>query len=493
MSLFDQSDALSSYNHLIRHIVPGPNNISYFIAFLLFPLALLIPPSILSHRQLYTLFLPIIYALQLRSWWQMGGIDVISVNLSLWSFALLALKDPRRDFTRIRIRTRSPLPKRTKDDKKQNTTSITETWDQPYPPNIQQRLPWVLTLLISIRFTNWKINDPTHDSRQPTLPNTSRLAFTRSALRHIITGYVLLDLTSSYTMLDPYFHVSNTSIDSPLPYPLPFSFALPSFLHPLIHLLSPLLDPLLDPLLNLLQHILPRTIRTTILATQIYALIPPAFLLPTLPAIALNAQGYLPDEWSPHTWPPFFGPFAAVSGYGVRGLWGRWWHQFSREVCGVVGRVVVGGRDEEGRGRDGGGVEESVGEGTRREKENDWVKYLITAASTFFFSGIVHAGLIPPHPLKTTLSATQMRLYIAGFFWLQVFGFAVEIVAARVFPRTKGGRVRETLVLLWVFAWLSITLPMIVVPSRELGYWDVWPVPVSFVRWGWAGRWGRWF
>ncbi|KAL8790960.1 MAG: hypothetical protein Q9195_006105 [Heterodermia aff. obscurata] len=374
----------------------------------------------------------------------MGGVDVISINLTLTSLALLALKDPRGDFKRVHVRKVPP----TSDVTEGNDGDEAKIWEEPYPPSLRRRIPWVLTLVISIRYPNWHIGDPTHDKRQPAFSNASRRRFAISALRHIITGYLLLDLTSSYTRIDPYFHDPDISISS----------AIPSF--------STL------PLLTLIP---PRILRTTILAAQIYALIPCLFHLPVLPAIALNylAPSLLPDEWSPHTWPPFFGPFSAVSRHGLRGLWGEWWHQMSRNIVSPPGRALANVLHLDPRST---------------------LRYMLVTVSAFSFSGVVHMGLVPPQPLHTTMTLMEMRLRIASFFWVQIAGFAIELVVSGIFRRA-GGRVSglvRVVVLVWVSMWLCATLPLVVPPFRELRYWSVYPIPVSVFQ-GILGRgWLQW-
>ena len=141
--------------------------------------------------------------------------------------------------------------------------------------------------------------------------------------------------------------------------------------------------------------------------------------------------------------------------------------------------------------------------------------YMLMTVSAFLFSGVVHAGLIPPYPRGAAMTAGWMRVYVGGFFWVQGLGFGIEVFAGEVWRRLVGaggrgvggrveggqavgargleinseslepwaGKIKALLVLVWVATWLSITLPLIVPPFRELGYWRVWPVPVSVVNW----------
>jgi hypothetical protein len=113
------------------------------------------------------------------------------------------------------------------------------------------------------------------------------------------------------------------------------------------------------------------------------------------------------------------------------------------------------------------------------------------SGTTFFFSGVVHIGLVPPNPMFATDSANHIRGLILSFFWLQPVGFAVEMLVSRGLRRM--GMQKEMLVVLnaaWFVGWCCLVLPLLGEAGRNLGYWRVWPVPVSL----WKGvREGVWF
>ena len=440
------SDLIQFYDHLTRHIVPGPRSISYFIPFLLLPVALFIPPSIMSHRQLYVAFLPLIYACQIHAWLQIGGLEVISLTLALWSFVLLVLRDPRRTHRRIRLVARLGAGKGS------------EKWrdrfvEEGYPESLAKRIPWVLTLLVSTRLAGWKIGDPLHDKMQPT-PSLTRLAYFKHAFIIIAQAFVILDAASCYVMTDPFFVTPGTSVDEPYP---PLSGDQPT-------------------LLNALRILPPRLLRSTVLAGQVYAMVTSMFYLPTIPVVALNAIGVVPDEWSPHTWPLLFGSFSAVGERGLRGLWGSWWHQINRIITSAPGRELA----------------KAMGIPT-----TSTLGYSFLTFSAFLLSGVVHMGMIPPEPASSLMSANMMRLYLAAFFWVQIPAFQLELVvsklAAKSVPNVPRFPTTRIFVLLWVAGWLSLTLPLLSVPFRELGYWRYFPLPVSLFR-GLAGEgWLMWY
>jgi hypothetical protein len=88
-------------------------------------------------------------------------------------------------------------------------------------------------------------------------------------------------------------------------------------------------------------------------------------------------------------------------------------------------------------------------------------------------------------------SASRIRWLILSFFWLQPVGFAVEMVVSRVLRRV--GLKQEVFVMAnvaWFVGWCCLVLPLLGEAGRNLGYWRVWPVPVSL----WKGvREGEWF
>lgn len=449
--------ARNLYTDITNHIVPGPNSVTYFVPFFLLIAALCTDPSILSHGQLCLLFLPAIYAFQVHSWSLMHGVDVISICLSLWSFVLLVCHDPRKDFRRIYLKRGDQLTKKSDQTKicdvtdptrkvehSQRTEDDSFYREEPYPLSFPRRLGWVLTLLPSLRLPSWLISLPSHDRTQPPI-GTTRAAFFRTALRSILEGYLILDLASLYTPYDPYFHRSGVAVDSPYPQP---SISTPTIIITLWAARIP-----------------PRLLRTTILAAQIYALIPRLFPHAGMVPLALDYFNLVSDAWSPHTWPPFLGSFSYVLSRGMRGLWGQWWHQTNRHLISDPGVWLA---DELGL-RPGGPA-----------------RYALLVISGFGLSGVIHMGLIPPFPLHTSLSAMTMRLYVAGFFWAQIPCIFLELLVAKsieiMVPGMNRGGVARFLTLAWVAAWLSVTLPLLSIPFRELGYWTHHPMPVSVLR-----------
>lgn len=435
----------TSFKYVATHIVPLPNNPSYFLALLLLPTALLIPPSVLSHRALCALFLPLIYALQLHSCFQMGCVDVITVDLALWSFHLLAFRNPREDFKRVGFKKYPPLV--TQDSRKVANVTRTEIWEQGYPAEFVPRVSWVFSLLLAFRLTNWKIGKATHDRQQPCV-GISRAEYLKKAFIQILQSLVLMDLAATYIQTDPYFF-KNINITTPFP---PSTSSTPTAL-------------------AILRLFPPWVVRVSAIGAQICSAVNIMFVLPALIGTAIYV---LPDHWSPHNWPLMFGPFSAIIENGLRGLWGSFWHQMTRHMASVPGRALI----------------ELAGVPT-----SSLVGYVSLVTSAFLFTGILHIGLVPLQPLKTDYSANELKLYTALFFWVQVIGIYIELLGTRIFRSVSvklPSVVRDTMVLIWTAAWLGLTLPLLAIAFRGLGYWDAYPLPVSPTQGIWGQGWFPW-
>lgn len=439
------------YNYLTLHIVPEPRSLSFFTLILLLPTALLIPPTVLSHRQLSLLFLPIFLAYGVQTWRANGVLDVITTTGLQWSFVLLACYDPRKDFKRVWWKEVEPG----KDPVKERDRSLV-VMEQAYPEKFVERLPWVLTLLVSIRLVGWRTGDPPHDKAQPNPQSMTRTAFLKHAVITSVFNYMCLDLSACYARTDPYFTTSGIDVDAPFPQ----------------------IDPRLGVgglHLDLVRHLPPRLVRSSTLAAQIHGLIAGGFYPLTIPVIGLNAMGLIPDEWSPHTWPMFFGPFSVVLTKGLRGMWGSWWHQMNRQLHATPGRTLVSitGLDNQ-----------------------SYLGRMIVVVVAFLCSGWMHMGMIPPEPLSTTATPHEMRMTVAVFFWAQPLGIAIEYAAATLLgwaaPQVKSWLGARLLRFIWVSTWLCLTLPWLTVPFRELGYWTVYPIPFSVLSGLSGGRWWTW-
>ncbi|KAF2234970.1 hypothetical protein EV356DRAFT_484260 [Viridothelium virens] len=476
------------YHYLTHHVVPGPQSLSYFVSLLLLPIALLIPRSILSRRHSIFIFVPIILAASIHAWYSIGGPDVISVDVPLWCLFLLALNDPWTDFRRIvnpqsrpssgrihqatfsteslpevptgipAVKANSHIGEQTAliegpgDDEPASSAPSSdegedscEIEEQSYPGSLWQRLPWVGTLLVSIRLNNWKIGSYSHDRSQPAPPAfKSRGSFLIYSIISFIRGYLVLDLTRAYISTDSYFVTTKGNPSVPINAPLPPH--LPSLFRSLVP---------------------PQLFRTMIIGAQAWALISQMFYLPCLLPVLLHSLGWITDEWSPHNWPPYFGSPGTILHHGVRGFWGQYWHQTMRFSVSGPGYALASW--------------------LKLRRDGLW-RYAIITLVAFGLSGIVHMGLVPPEPPHATVPVNSVRLLVAGFFWVQPIAMLVEVATARAIASNmglnqwqagNGLRLRITLNFIWVIVWFTICLPLIGEAGRQLGYWRVWPMPIS--------------
>ena len=183
--------------------------------------------------------------------------------------------------------------------------------------------------------------------------------------------------------------------------------------------------------------------------------------------VGLNALGLLSNEWSPHTWPPYYGSPRTIFLDGVRGFWGDYWHRSMRAFSIAPGYAIADSLGLRGR---------------------SLIRYAIITTVAFGLSGFIHTGLVPPEPLHATISVNIIRMHVAAFFWLQPLAILAETVTVRllqqVVPTTYwqsgvGLRLRMLANTVFVMIWFACCLPYLGEAGRQLGYWRLWPMPVS--------------
>lgn len=137
---------------------------------------------------------------------------------------------------------------------------------------------------------------------------------------------------------------------------------------------------------------------------------------------------------------------AAVYGGG-----GAWWHQMNRYLVSNPVRSLAG----------------AVGLSTF-----SLLGHYFLTTTAFFSSSVMHMGLIPPQPLNTRFSLTEMRLRIAVFFWAQIQAIDVKLLvsdsstSSTKFPKIASG---GSCTVMWVVMCFALILPILTVPFESLG------------------------
>jgi hypothetical protein len=367
----------------------------------------------------------------------------------LMAFLILGFYDVRKDFKRIKT---PPANDTTKLDL------------EPYPPKFAQRAGWVTILTFSLQLSNFLIGDPSHDAKQ--IKRVRRKKPFSNFIAHIaimaVITYAYLD---SLALWDDYSHNSAFSKHS-----------------------SAVLRGQINRFLG--SAFLMAKLWTS-LALYTYYL--PCLLL-LLPLIYLPSQRYN-LLMSPLALPEPYGSPSAVwtpgqehSSWGIRAFWGTFWHQNMRYITSTPGIAIANGL------------------GLPRK---NMARYILVTTSAFFFSGLIHAGMVPQEPLGTNYTAWQLRLRIASFFWLQPIGIAVEVWIDSIRHRKtnasahangdtkqqangtkdKSSPVQTSpWVKLLIFCWTSVFLAVTAwhtgrIVGRELGWWEIHPAPISLAAW----------
>lgn len=490
------SDVAVIYNFITVRVVPGPRSLQVVVPFILLPIALLIPPKLLSRTLLRAIFLPAILASQISLWVRDQYFDVVGMNHLLITFTLLGWYDVRKNFKLVHRRKENGQDRRKSCQKGElrngsihqgdnkvpsdqardgsvhaespktspgvkngsihqgdSKTTSNDTVDfQPYPGNFVDRLAWVLTLCLSLRLTDWHIGSTSHDKRQPSSLLPSQTSF-HGTLTSVVLLYALLDLTSTY--------LGSSS----------------TFTYTIGHSVTSV-----------------KLFESVLLGVHCYAAL--ALFTAYLPMLFLLVLDKLPlpfqSVWSPLQ-PGPFGSLATVwrldsSTWGLRAFWGRFWHQNMRYTTPTPGMALAS---------------------CLKLNNRSPVRFALMTASAFFFSGMVHMGLVPPKPLTTDWGVWHLRLRIASFFWLQIIGVGIEIATdgtvrgftKRKQPRTNSkvdgesaddqdnkSNIKDSVIaflskmfaLVWTIGFLAASAWWTVRPAgRELGWWRMHGFPIS--------------
>lgn len=275
---------------------------SHACANVLLHLALLIPPSSLSHTCLASIFLPLIWSCHLYSW--KSGFGFLSAVHALWSADLLLFRQPR-EFFRL-IRHKSNVTFHITDGKEDE--GILER--QPYPRSLGARFWWVTKLVASPRYVGWD----TGPDAKPRLLSVKYGAPSKwkwllcNGLKAVFC-FLIVDAVNAYKLRDPYF-LGFADIDSTLPYAV-------------VSILGR----------HLTMAISPRLFRLFLFAVQQYSVFSLIWAILVALSVSFTTIARGDDFWGVmDNIQPLWGNPIVVFESGLRGFWGKFWHQLFRHV-----------------------------------------------------------------------------------------------------------------------------------------------------------------
>ncbi|KAJ0167123.1 hypothetical protein CTA2_4301 [Colletotrichum tanaceti] len=325
-----------------------------------------------------------------------------------------------------------------------------EYYWQAYPENgtFLERLGWVIDLYTNFRGVGWSWAVPSVPSpAPPERPGTGEMVkmdtipletfagcqtykdendFLRRKLIPIGLVYLLLDVFKVVMVEDPYFVLGNSSL--PLP---PHLAALPSWVPPVY------------------RH-------ATVIGI-IYAGLIMVFSVHDLFQYYVLSKIF-PMRGELWQYSTVFGSFTQILDRGLAGFWGAWWHQtFRHSFSAPVNFAVKHGYLE------------------KRARSTKMIGMLIA----FLLSGLLHgAGSVSSIPeTKWWKPALFFWLSGVGVLIQQSFCTALKPQISRL-PRV----LRRLGNLLFVVAWLHVTVRSLADDFAETGLWLMEPVPLSVVR-----------
>lgn len=331
---------------------------------------------------------------------------------------------------------------------------------EAYPDSRIQRLMWVASAYTSIQLNGWLVGNKSHDAKQ--LENTRNIVTFKALFRHVAFKCALY-----YCMLEAIYHFGLVTSNPNFVKTANASFHEPSVLGNALSLGS------------LLAYLYAALALYTYYVPMMLALIA-SYLVPSLRSH---------QTLSPLIIAPYEGPFTAIwrptsrrRTWGLRAFWGSVWHQNMRYITAVPGLAVSSALSL---------------------RKGGFAHYAVVACSAFFFSGIIHMGMIPPFPLYTNVPAMQLRLLLATFFWLQPIGVLLETVVDGFFRKMVPAEnnshdssravsknidnqaphlVVQLLIVVWTCAFMSyVTWTTGRIVGREMGWWNLHASPVSIV------------
>ena len=390
--------------------------------------ALLVPPSVIPRKHLYTIILPLIWGFDLYYYFSVGGsIDVkatmngVAASMNAFqALSLLFFRNPRETF--VRVGSSNAFLDCSKDSR-----TLGNPNNHKHPQNLITRIRWVLNLIylhsndsydrspsqIQIR---GRRNDP-YWRRKYITQNVFELMFCLLAIHNMFT----------IPSTDVFFVDTSLSIDSPLP--KEFS----SWTR---------------------DAVAPRSFRVLLVGLNCYAALNIGRVVYGLGTALLGGLGLVSEAWGgQENVPVCFGPPSIIASDGLSGFWGKFWHQEIRNMISDPGKFLA----------------RYLG-----LPRSSTLARIIEVGGAFFISGLMHATMAPFNP------PYSRHLHLAMFFSIQYLGVALEGIVSNVFnkwsPLRDRGSVTKALLmcvrLIWVWNWFYLTAPPFVEELRNLGFWD---------------------
>ena len=76
-------------------------------------------------------------------------------------------------------------------------------------------------------------------------------------------------------------------------------------------------------------------------------------------------------------------------------------------------------------------------------------------------------------PRLTTVNPTELRLKLAGFFWVGRVGIVVEEPVLESVLRRMSLSVQKLLRVIWTAVFMCFACTFLVISFRHFGYWDI--------------------
>ncbi len=99
-----------------------------------------------------------------------------------------------------------------------------------------------------------------------------------------------------------------------------------------------------------------------------------------------------------------------------------------------------------------------------------YVAAAVVVASAFWWSGVVHMGLVPPEPIGRSTYGWELKRRVAALFLVQVLGIVVQCAVETLLGR-RPGWLGKIIVSIWVVVFLATSAQMTVGVLGE-GVWD---------------------